>query len=285
LNEPVSGAAILVLLASAHDDGWPFPAGGAGRLAAALAAEFQSLGGRIITGRPVSQIADLPPHRVALFDLGPRQLLAIAGERLPSGYRRTLSRFRYGPGVFKLDVALDGPIPWKAEGLAAAGTVHVGGTFEEIARAEGEVAAGRLPERPFVLLAQHSLFDPARAPAGRHTLWAYCHVPHGSSADMTEPMLAQIERFAPGFRDRMLAKAILGPAAFEAYNANDVGGDIGGGRQDLGQLLTRPSWRLFDPYATPDPSLFLCSASTPPGGGVHGMCGSHAARSALRRLA
>ena len=186
--------------------------------------------------------------------------------------------------MFKIDVAIEGPIPWQAEGLDRAGTVHVGGTLEEIARSEAAVTAGRHPERPFVLLAQQSLFDPSRAPAGRHTVWAYCHVPNGSTVDMTEPILAQIERFAPGFRERILAVSPISPGELEAYNPNYVGGDIAGGRFDLGQLFTRPSLRLFDPYATPDPGIFLCSAATPPGGGVHGMAGWHAARSALRRL-
>jgi phytoene dehydrogenase-like protein len=284
LTEPVSGAAALVMLASAHADGWPFPEGGAGRIADALAAEVHALGGSIATRRRVVRVTELPPHRVALFDVTPRQLLAIAGDRLPSGYRRALERFRYGPGVFKLDLATDGPVPWRAAELAQAATVHVGGSFEEIVRAEAAVARGRVPDRPFVLLAQPSLFDPSRAPAGGHTVWAYCHVPNGSTADMTEPILRQIERYAPGFRDRILATAATGPAALEAYDPNDVGGDIGGGRMDLGQLFTRPSLRVFDPYSTPDRRIFLCSASTPPGGGVHGMSGVHAARSAERRL-
>jgi phytoene dehydrogenase-like protein len=216
--------------------------------------------------------------------VAPRALLAIAGDRLPDGYRRRLERFRHGPGVFKVDIAIEGPIPWRAEGLDQAGTVHLGGTLEEIARSEATVDSGGHAERPFVLLAQQSLFDPTRAPAGKHTVWAYCHVPNGSGVDMTEPILGQIERFAPGFRERIRAISTISPAELEAYNPNDLGGDIGGGRLDLGQLFTRPSLRLFDPYATPDPSLFLCSASTPPGGGVHGMAGWHAARSALRRL-
>jgi len=198
-------------------------------------------------------------------------------------YRRALERFRYGPGVFKVDLVLDGAIPWRDPETARAGTVHVGGTFEEIARAEAQVTAGRVPERPFVLLAQPSLFDPSRVPEGHHTVWAYCHVPNGSPTDMTEPILRQVERFAPGFRDRIVASRSTGAAALEAYNPNDVGGDIAGGRMDLAQLFTRPAARI-DPYSTPDPSVFLCSASTPPGGGVHGMCGWHAARSALRRL-
>jgi phytoene dehydrogenase-like protein len=284
LTEPVSAAAALVMLGSAHADGWPFPRGGSGRLAEALAAELQSHGGRIETGRPVERMNDLPPHRVALFDTSPQALVEITGDRLASGYRRRLEGFRHGPGVFKVDIAIDGPIPWRADGVERAGTVHLGGTLEEIARAEAAVVAGRHPDRPFVLLAQQSLFDTTRAPAGRHTVWAYCHVPNGSNEDQTEPILAQVERFAPGFRDRILAVSALSPADLEAYNPNDVGGDIAGGRFDLGQLFTRPSLRVFDPYATPDPSIFLCSASTPPGGGVHGMAGWHAARSALRRL-
>ncbi|MEA2536309.1 MAG: hypothetical protein QOF11_543 [Chloroflexota bacterium] len=284
LTEPLSGAAALVMIASAHADGWPFPAGGSGRLADALARELEALGGTIETECRVARLADLPPHRVALFDVTPRQLLGIAGDALPGGYRRRLSRFRYGPGVFKLDLALDGPIPWRAEELARAGTVHVGGTLEEIVRSEAAVARGRVPDRPFVLVAQQSRFDRSRAPAGRETVWAYCHVPNGSSADMTEPILGQIERFAPGFRERILASATTSPAELEAYNANDVGGDIAGGRMDLGQLFTRPGLRLFDPYATGNPGIFLCSASTPPGGGVHGMSGFHAARSAERHL-
>jgi phytoene dehydrogenase-like protein len=284
LNEPVSAAATLVMLASAHADGWPFPEGGAGRIPDALAAELKRLGGSIETGRSISRIDELPPHRVALFDVAPRQLLTIAGPRLAGGFRRALERFRYGPGVFKLDLALDGPIPWRAAELSGAGTVHLGGTFEEIARSEAEVAAGRTSASPFVLLAQHSLFDRTRAPEGGHTVWAYCHVPNGSAADMTEPILSQIERFAPGFRERILLKTPTGPALLEAYNPNNIGGDIAGGRNDLRQLFTRPSLRLFDPYSTPDPGIFLCSASTPPGGGVHGMCGLHAARSAGRRF-
>jgi phytoene dehydrogenase-like protein len=284
LTEPVSAAAALVMLASAHADGWPLPAGGAGRVPEAMAVELAWLGGSIVTERRIDRLDDLPPHRVALFDVSPRQLLAIAGDRFPSGYRGALERFRYGPGTFKLDLAIDGPIPWRAAELARAGTVHVGGTLEQIARSESEVAHGRVPDRPFVLLAQQSLFDPSRAPAGHETVWAYCHVPNGSTADMTEPILRQIERFAPGFRDRILATAATSPAQLEAYNANDVGGDIGGGRLDLRQLFTRPSLRLLDPYSTPDPAIFLCSASTPPGGGVHGMPGFHAARSAERRL-
>ncbi len=284
LTEPISAAAGLVMLTTAHSDGWPFPEGGAGRIAAALVAELESLGGRVVTDRRVDRMEDLPAHRVAVFDVNADQLARIGGDRLAGGYRRRLERFRHGPGVFKLDLAIDGPIPWRAAELADAGTVHLGGTFEEIARSEWLVARGRPADRPFVLLAQQSRFDRSRAPEGGETVWAYCHVPNGSPDDMTEPILSQIERFAPGFRERVLAVTATSPAALEASNSNDVGGDIGGGRFDLGQLFTRPSLRVFDPYSTPDPAIFICSASTPPGGGVHGMCGYHAARSAGRRL-
>jgi len=282
MEQPGSGAFGVTLLASAHAVGWPIPAGGSQRIADALAAHLtEDLGGTILTGRRVGSLADLPPHRAALFDVTPRQLLAIAGERLRGTYARQLRRYRYGPGSFKLDIALDGPVPWRNEDLRQAGTVHLGGSAEEIATSERAVARGEVPERPFVLVAQQSLFDASRAPAGKHTLWAYCHVPNGSGVDMTEPILSQVERFAPGFRDRILARSAMGPAELEAKNANYVGGDINGGLQDLAQLFTRPALRL-DPYATPDPSLFLCSSSTPPGGGVHGLCGMHAAASALR---
>jgi phytoene dehydrogenase-like protein len=285
LTEPVSGAAGLVLLAAAHADGWPFPVGGAGRVPDLLSAELRSLGGSIVLERRIERMTDLPPHRVAVFDVVPSQLAAIAGDRLPAGYRRRLEHYRRGAGAFKLDIAIDGVIPWTARELADAGTVHMGGTFEEIARSEGMVAHARTPDRPFVLLTQTSQFDQTRAPEGRNTVWAYCHVPNGSTVDMTERILAQIERFAPGFRARVMSVVATGPARLEAYNANNIGGDIAGGRQDLGQLFTRPTRRFIDPYATPDRSIFICSAATPPGGGVHGMCGFNAARSALRRLA
>lgn len=284
LTEPVSAAAGLVLLTAAHADGWPFPEGGAGRVPELLADELRDLGGSIVTDRPVDAYDDLPPHRVAVFDTAPRHLAAIAGELLPGGYRARLERFRHGAAVFKLDLAIEGEIPWTAAEVAAAGTVHLGGTLEEIAGSEGLIARGREPDRPFVLLTQTSQFDRTRAPEGRNTIWAYCHVPNGSTADMTEPILRQIERFAPGVRDRILAMVATGPAALEAYNANNVGGDIAGGRLDFGQLFTRPTRRFLDPYGTPNPSIFLGSASTPPGGGVHGMSGYHAAHSALRRL-
>ena len=283
LTEPVSAAAALTMLMTAHREGWPFPAGGAGEIPKAMAAALQAAGGSIQTGRIVTAMADLPPHRVALFDVTPRQLVAIAGDRLSGGYRRALDRYRYGSGVFKLDLAIQGSIPWQASELQRAGTIHLGGTFEEIAQSEADVAAGSHPERPFVLLAQPSLFDRSRAPEGKNTVWAYCHVPNGSKIDMSEPILRQVERFAPGFRERILASRVTTPAQLEAYNANNIGGDITGGRHDLGQTFTRPAG-FINPYATSDRSIFLCSASTPPGGGVHGMSGFHAARAALRRL-
>ena len=284
LTEPVSAAAALVLLSAAHADGWPFPEGGAGRLPEAMAGELRALGGSIVVDRRIDRYEDLPRHGVAVFDLAPRHLAKIAGERLPDRYRRGLESYRHGAAVFKLDLAIEGAIPWTAGELSDAGTVHLGATFDEIARSEGLIARGRVPDQPFVLLAQTSLFDRTRAPEGRNTVWAYCHVPNGSTIDMTEPILRQIERFAPGFRERILATRATGPADLEAYNANNVGGDIAGGRMDLGQLFTRPTWRFLDPYATPNSSIFLASSSTPPGGGIHGMCGYHAAHSALRRL-
>jgi len=256
--------------------------GGSGRIVDALVAELTALGGTIVTDHRVASIAALPRARAYLFDVTPRQLLSIAGDRLPSGYRGQLARYRQGPGVFKLDWALDGPIPWAAQGAGRAATVHLGGTLAEIAAAESAVAAGRHPERPFVLLVQQTPFDASRAPAGKHTAWAYCHVPNGSTVDMTAAIEAQVERFAPGFRDRILARASHGPAAMEAYDENYVGGDINGGSADWRQLIFRPVPAL-DPYATPARGIYLCSSSTPPGGGVHGMSGHLAARSVLRR--
>jgi phytoene dehydrogenase-like protein len=283
-TEPISAAAGILMLASAHVDGWPFPAGGSGKLGEALAARLRSLGGTIETNRRIGSFYDLPRHRVAVFDTAPRHVATVAHDRLPEAYRRRLEGYRYGPGIFKVDAAIDGAIPWRDEALQRAGTVHVGGTYEEIAAGEVEVARGGVPERPFVLLAQQSVFDRTRAPDGKNTVWAYCHVPNGSTADMTDAIVAQIERFAPGFRERILKLVATGPADLERYNPNYVGGDIAAGRLDLGQLFTRPSLRLFDPYSTPDPAIFLCSAATPPGAGVHGMCGYHAAHSALGRL-
>jgi phytoene dehydrogenase-like protein len=283
LSDPISSAAAIALLAAAHDDGWPFPAGGAGQIPAALASALRDLGGEIETERPVMTLEDLPRSRLALFDTSPGTLESVAGTRLPDGYRRGLGNVRYGPSVFKLDIALEGRIPWRNPDVALAGTVHLGGTFEEIEASEAAATNGDVHPKPFVLLAQHSLFDRSRAPEGNHTVWAYCHAPHGTAVDMSEAILGQIERFAPGFREQVLAIKKTTPAELEAYNPNDVGGDISGGRLDLRQLFARPVVRL-DPYTTPDPRLFLCSSSTPPGGGIHGMCGWHAAHSAVRRL-
>ena len=282
LHRPLTASFGLVLGIAAHAYGWPLVRGGTANLAAAMAAELRSLGGEIVTDHPVTDIQELPPARATLFDTSPRALASIVGKRLPDRYRRRLDGFRYGPGVVKCDWALDGPIPWRAERAAGAGTVHVGGTADEIASAEAEVNAGRHPERPFVLVVQQSRFDDSRAPAGHHTGWAYCHVPNGSTVDTSERIEAQIERFAPGFRDRILARSVRLPADMAAHNANYVGGDINGGFQDLRQLFTRPVARL-DPYSTPTRGIYLCSSSTPPGGGVHGMSGYWAARSALRR--
>jgi phytoene dehydrogenase-like protein len=281
LDERPSAAFGLLLAVLGHTTGWPFPRGGSQALADALAAHLRSLGGEIETGTEVTSLDELPETRAVLLDLAPRDVVRVAGRLLPGRYRRRLERYRYGTGCFKVDLALAGPIPWRDPACARAGTVHLGGTLEEIVASEAAVGAGRLPERPFVLLAQQSLFDSTRAPAGQHTVWAYCHVPNGSDADLTEPILDQIERFAPGLRDRVLACRTHGPRELERYNANYVGGDINGGRQDLRQTFARPVAGL-SPYATPVPGLFLCSASTPPGGGVHGMCGYWAAQAALR---
>jgi phytoene dehydrogenase-like protein len=283
LERPPTAAFGLMLGLLGHAVGWPFPRGGSQAIADGLASYLRSLGGEIETGRRIESIAELDDPRAVLLDVTPRGLLALAGDRLPARYRGKLGRYRYGPGVFKLDWALDGPIPWQAGACAEAATVHLGGTLEEIATSEREPARGRVAERPYVLLAQQSLFDPTRAPAGQHTAWAYCHVPNGSTVDMTERIEAQVERFAPGFRERILARSALGPAELELHNPNNVGGDINGGAADLRQLLTRPVPRR-SPYTTPLPGVFLCSSSTPPGGGVHGMCGYHAARAALRFL-
>ena len=273
----------LALALAGHAVGWPIPQGGSDAIVRALAGYLRSLGGEIRTNYRVTAMGDVPPSRAVLFDVTPRQLVQIAGDQLPPRYVRRLSRFRYGPGVFKIDWALDGPIPWRAPDCARAGTVHVGGTIEEIARHESEVWRGRTTDRPFTLVAQQSAFDPSRAPVGKHTGWAYCHVPHGSTADMTDAIERQVERFAPGFRDRILQRHTMNTAQFEAYDANVIGGDIGGGANTLLQFLARPVLAI-DPYATPNRRIFLCSSSTPPGGGVHGMCGYWGARSALRRV-
>jgi phytoene dehydrogenase-like protein len=273
----------LVLGTLGHAFGWPFPKGGSQRIADALTSYLISLGGEIYTGVRVDSVGEVPETRTVLFDVTPRQLLDIAGEHFTGRYRRALKDYRYGPGVFKVDFALDGPIPWKAPECLRAGTVHLGGTLEDVAAGEAAVWRSEHPERPFVLLAQQSLFDPTRAPEGKHTVWAYCHVPNGSTFDMTERIEDQIERFAPGFKRRILAKNAMGPADLERQNANLVGGDINGGVADLRQLFTRPVLKL-NPYATPAKGLYICSSSTPPGGGVHGMCGYLAARVALRYL-
>lgn len=281
LTEPGSAATGLVMLVSAHATGWPFVRGGSGAAAEIMVRRIQELGGEVRCGTRISSVDELPAHRAALFDVMPQSLLAIAGERLSPAYRRRLQEYRYGPGVFKVDWVLDGPIPWKADACLRAGTVHLGGTAEEVVAAELEVAEGGHPERPFVLLTQPTLFDRTRAAPGRHVAWAYCHVPNGSERDRTAAIEAQVERFAPAFRDRVRGRRTWSPSQLEELDPNLVGGDIGGGRNGLRQLLTRPVARR-DPYRTSDRSLFLCSAATPPGPGVHGLCGWYAARSALR---
>jgi phytoene dehydrogenase-like protein len=281
LSKPPTGAVGLVFAILGHVFGWPFPRGGSQALADSLASYLRSLGGEIECGRSVQSLSELAGARTVLLDVTPRQLLALVGDSLPTGYRRRLGRYRYGPGVFKLDLALDGPVPWRASECARSATVHLGATLDEIAASEQAVAEGRHPERPYILLAQHSLFDTDRAPPGKHTVWAYCHVPNGSTFDMAERIEAQIERFAPGFRQRIIARHALGPVELERYSANYVGGDIAGGTQDLRQLFTRPVARVV-PYSTPLEGVYLCSSSTPPGAGVHGMCGYFAARAALR---
>jgi phytoene dehydrogenase-like protein len=283
LDVAPSAAAGLLLGILAHAVGWPLARGGSQKISDALAAYLRDLGGEIITGVEVKSLDMLPPAKVVLCDITPRQLLRVAGSRLSGLYKRQLQHYRYGPGVFKLDIALDGPIPWNAEACRHAGTVHVGGTLAEIARAERAVWQGEHPEQPFVLLAQQSLFDDTRAPAGKQTVWAYCHVPNGSNLDMSERIEGQIERFAPGFRQRILARHAVNAVEIEHYNANYIGGDINGGIQDFAQLFTRPTLSPT-PYSTPDKSLYICSSSTPPGGGVHGMCGYFAARAALQNI-
>lgn len=282
--ENLSTAAFGLMLGMlGHSVGWPLPRGGSQQIAAAMARYLESLGGEIVTGEYVDSLDQLPPARAVLLDVAPRQLLELAGDRLPALYRRQLEHYRYGMGVCKLDLALDGPIPWTAEACRRAGTVHVGGTLEEIAAAERSTAAGAHPQRPFVLVAQQSLFDETRAPDGKHTVWAYCHVPNGSNVDVTERIERQIERFAPGFRERILARHTRTATALAQYNPNYVGGDINAGVQNLGQLFTRPAIRV-NPYTTPLDGVYLCSSATPPGGGVHGMCGYHAAKAALRDI-
>ena len=282
LRAPITGGYGLLLAALAHQVGWPVVRGGSQRLAQALVGRLTSLGGVAESGHPVRDLSDVPGAPVILLDLTPAQVLAVCGSRLPQGYTRRLRRFRYGPGVFKLDWALSGPVPWKDPAVGAAGTVHLGGTLAEIAAAEAEVAAGRHPRRPYVLAVQPCAADPSRAPAGRHVLWAYCHVPNGSTVDMSTAIEDQIERFAPGFRDVILARAAHDCAALERQNPNLVGGDIGGGYGGVSQFIRRPRLSAH-PWQTPLRGVYLCSASTPPGGGVHGMGGYHAARRALAR--
>jgi phytoene dehydrogenase-like protein len=273
----------LVLAVAGHAFDWPCAKGGSATIIEALASLARTTGCTIVTGLPVRSLRDLPPARAVLFDLTPRQLLAIAGQALSSAYRRQLKRFRHGPGIFKVDYALAERIPWKVPVCAEATTVHVCGTADEVASSEAAANQGVVSERPFVLVAQQSHVDPSRAPAGRHTGWAYCHVPHGAAVDMTERIERQIERFAPGFRDIVLARHAMSPHGLEAHNANMAGGDIGGGANTLRQFLGRPALR-WNPYATSNPRLFICSSSTSPGGGVHGMCGYWAARTVLRRV-
>lgn len=268
----------LMLAVLGHACGWPFVRGGAQQLANSLVSFFRSLGGQIMTGVRVESLDQLPPARTVLLDITPRQLLAMATGRLPDGYRRKLERYRYGMGAFKLDWALHQPIPWKAKECSQAGTVHLGGSFDEISLSERKAWKGSEAERPFVLLAQPSLFDSARAPAGKHTGWAYCHVPNGYTGDVTRAIEDQVERFAPGFRDCILARSVMSPIDLEKHNANLVGGDIGGGAALLSQLFLRPTASM---YRTPIEGVYLCSSSTPPGAGVHGMCGFFAAEMAL----
>src|SRR5262245_19015271 len=283
LDQRLSAAVGIMLGVAGHAVGWPLPRGGSQSISDAMTKYLRLLGGEVVASWRVQSLADLPPARAYLFDTAPRNMARICGDRLPARFRRKLERFRHGPGVFKLDWALSGPIPWRAKECARAATVHLGGTFEEIAAAEKAVWQGEHPERPFVLVAQQSLFDPTRAPSGQHTGWAYCHVPNGTTVDMTGAVEQQIERFAPGFCDLILARSVRTPAIFEQHNANFIGGDISGGVMDAWQLFTRPTARLV-PYSTPAKGIYLCSSSTPPGGGVHGICGYFAAKAALRAV-
>jgi len=281
MDEPLTSAFAMLMAAPAHVVGWPIACGGSQSITNALSGYLAKLGGQVKTSAPVKSLDALSGYDLVLCDLTPKQLLAIAGQHLSDRYKRQLNKYRYGPGVFKVDYALSAPIPWKAPECLRAATLHLGGTFDEIAASEKAVRNGEHPERPFVLLVQPTLFDRSRAPAGKHTAWAYCHVPNGSTFDMLPRLESQIERFAPGFRDIILARHVLSPASLEGMNSNLVGGDIAGGAIDLRHLLFRPTWRL---YATSARKIFLCSSSTPPGAGVHGMCGYHAAKRAIARL-
>jgi phytoene dehydrogenase-like protein len=280
LEEATTASIALVLGLLAHAVGWPIPKGGSQSISNAMASYLESLGGEIVTNHEVTSLDTLPGSKSVLLDVTPRQMVQICGERLPANYRRQLAKYRYGPGVCKVDYALSGPIPWKAGACTQAGTVHLGGSLDEISASERAVWRAEHSDRPLVLLAQQSLFDDSRAPAGQHTAWAYCHVPHGSHQDVSESITTQIERFAPGFRDLILAKHVYTAAEMQSYNPNYIGGDINGGVQDWRQLFTRPVAR-WSPYTTPVKGLYICSSSTPPGGGVHGMCGYHAAQSVL----
>ena len=282
LNVIPTAAFALAIGVIGHAYGWPAARGGSQKISDAMVSYLRSLGGEVETGVEVRSMRDVPDAKAILFDVAPRNLADIAGEALPARFLRALRRFRHGPGVCKVDWALSEPVPWRAEDARRAGTVHVIGAMEELVASEEDVWAGRHPEKPYLLAAQQSVFDPTRAPAGKHTLWGYCHVPHGSTVDMTESMESQVERFAPGFKDVILERSVRTAKEMELYNPNYVGGDINSGVQDLRQLWTRPTLRLR-PYATPNDRIFICSSSTPPGGGVHGMCGYHAARTALRR--
>lgn len=281
LEKSPTAAFGLIFAATAHSVGWPIPRGGSRKISDALASYLRSLGGEIVTGKIVESLAELPAAGMILCDMGPRQIAKMAKSRLPSSFCAELERFRYGPGVCKMDWALDGPIPWKAAECARAGTVHVGGTLEEVEASERTPWKGEICAKPFVLVAQPTLFDPTRAPTGKHVAWAYCHVPNGSNANMTEQIERQIERFAPGFCGRILKRNVLTTSQMEARNPNLVGGDVTGGSSDLRQLYFRPTWRQ---YRTPAKGLYICSASTFPGGGVHGICGYLAARAALRDM-
>ena len=283
LTAPGSAAFAIVLGILGHGVGWPIPRGGAQAITEALCQHLRTLGGKIQTEVTITSLCELPPSPIVLFDVTPRQFARIAGDRLPLRYRRALERFKYGPGIFKIDYALDGPLPWVHEWCTKAGTIHLGGTYEEIAEAESQVAQEREPDTPFLLLSQPTLFDPSRAPAGRQVVWLYTHVPSGSKRNMTELIEKQIARFAPGFRDRVLSRHITSPADLERLNPNLVGGSITGGANSLWQLVARPTLSRV-PYRTALRGVYLCSSSTPPGGGVHGMCGFHAANAALRDL-
>jgi phytoene dehydrogenase-like protein len=283
LTAPLSGVFPRLFTALAHRYGWPVVEGGSAAVVDALVAELTAAGGRVETGCLVKRLDQLPPARAVVLDVTPRQLIEMAGDSLPASYGRALARYRYGPGVCKVDWALGGPVPWSAESCRQAVTLHVGGTFEEIARSEADVNAGRHPDRPYCLVTQPCVVDPGRAPENRHTLWAYCHVPNGSSVDMTEKIEAQIERFAPGFRDLILGRSTFTAVATEEHNPSYVGGDINAGAATLRQMVLRPTAR-WNPYRTAITGVYLCSAATPPGGGVHGMCGLGAARAALHDL-